>query len=275
MQNSETGVFVYPEYTVSAKPVESSDKVYSGTFTVPSEENVWVPFDLTEPFTYEGGDLILTVIDNTGAKGGDHWWINSYGFGHSIHGGKSSAYNEGANYSFNQRYDYTSDIQLTFAAAGEGGETPDPEDPVTTIQAPANLAVQNGNNIFIEKDRDLVLTWDAVDGATGYKVYKNDEFVEETPKTTFTVSANNVTYSTDPIIYSVSAKNDTEESKKSQISIIVTGYGNINGIVTNGKTALAGITIELSGINEFGTYTYPQITTNENGFFDKDILVGT
>ena len=131
MQNSQAGAFVYPEYTVSSKPVESSDKVYSGTFTVPSEENVWVPFDLTEPFTYEGGDLILTVIDNTGASGGDHWWINSFGFGHSIHGGRDAAYNEGSDYSFNQRYDYTSDIQITYTAGEGGGEdpTPEPEQP--------------------------------------------------------------------------------------------------------------------------------------------------
>ena len=127
MQNSQAGVFVYPEYTASSKPVESSDKVYSKTFTITPDGDGWVPFDLTEPFTYEGGDLIITVIDNTGASGGDHWWINSFGFGHSIHGGRDAAYTEGSVYSFNQSYTYTSDIQLTFTAGEGGGEDPTPE----------------------------------------------------------------------------------------------------------------------------------------------------
>ncbi len=137
MQNSQAGVFVYPEYTASSKPVESSDKVYSKTFTITPDGDGWVPFDLTEPFfTYEGGDLIITVIDNTGESGGDHWWINSFGFGHSIHGGRDVAYTEGSVYSFNQSYTYTSDIQLTFTAGEGGGEDPTPEpEPSTPLSA--------------------------------------------------------------------------------------------------------------------------------------------
>ena len=171
MQNSEADTFVYPEYTASSKSVESSDKVYSGTFTVPSEANAWVSFDLTETFTYEGGDLIITVMDNTGSSGGDHWWVNSYNLGRSIHGGRDAAYEEGKDYSFNQSYTYTSDIQLTYTAAegGEGGETPDPTpepEPTPTIPShPASMtATANGQN-------SITLTWEAVDGATSYNIY--------------------------------------------------------------------------------------------------------
>ena len=116
MTNSEAGTFSYPEYTASSKAVTSSDKVYNGSFSIPSGNNVWVSFDLTTPLTYEGGDLILTIMDNTGSSGGDLYWSHSF-LGRSIHGSKDSQYTEESSYSFNQSYEYTCDIQLTY----EGG----------------------------------------------------------------------------------------------------------------------------------------------------------
>ena len=63
--------------------------------------------------------------------------------------------------------------------AGEGGETPEtpvdpePEQPVAPA-APANLvATANGQN-------SIVVTWDAVEGATDYYVYKNGQMLANT-----------------------------------------------------------------------------------------------
>ena len=49
---------------------------YSGTVTL--VENGWTQFDFDTPFEYTGGNVLVTLIDNTGYSAGDyyyHWFV--------------------------------------------------------------------------------------------------------------------------------------------------------------------------------------------------------
>ena len=137
--------------------VSAEDKVYSGSFNITSGWNV---FNLSD-FEYTGGNLLVTVVDNTGTGGGDVYWHN-HASDLAITATGSQYKPETTTYGLygsNRNY-----IQLTFAEGGnEGGDTP--VEP--TLAAPTNLvATVNGQS-------SITLTWDAVDGAADYYVYVN------------------------------------------------------------------------------------------------------
>ncbi|MBQ5857161.1 MAG: choice-of-anchor J domain-containing protein [Bacteroidales bacterium] len=116
MMNSEAGTSFAGGNT---KPVASSDRVYSGSFDIPAGDDIMVSFDLSTEFIYEGGDLILTIADNTGSGGGDVTWHHN-SIGTSVMGSISSGYTEGS-YSFADPYSYSCDVYLTYM-----GGMPDP-----------------------------------------------------------------------------------------------------------------------------------------------------
>ena len=111
----------------STYPMTSNDLVYSGTFNASSG---WVTLDIND-FAYNGGNLLVTVLDNSGSKSpGDQKWSYNTSIsskclvksqGASIDITLSNQFNV-----FGGRFS----IQLTFASAGGGDETPEtPEDP--------------------------------------------------------------------------------------------------------------------------------------------------
>jgi len=171
LTNITEGVFDNEQdWTASSFIVSESDKVYSGNFDIAPDWNV---FDLSD-FEYTGGNLLVTVVDNTGTNGGDVFWYNHANTSYAIAatGGQFSPENNSYSLSkANRCY-----IQLTFAEGGEGGETPTP-----SIAAPQNLvATVNGQN-------SITVTWDAVEGAEDYYVYKDGQLWANTSgATTYT-----------------------------------------------------------------------------------------
>ena len=121
LTNTTESSFPYSTFLVS-----SSDKVYSGSFAICEDWNV---FELSD-FEYTGGNLLVTVVDNSGVGGGDVFW---YGHASSlaVAAGRSTQYApESLTESMAPGYTNRNYIQLTFAAAGEGGEEPEtPVDP--------------------------------------------------------------------------------------------------------------------------------------------------
>ena len=144
---------------------------FDGTITyVPGE---WAEFVFDTPFQYEGGNIIVTIYDYN--NDGEGYYQEYYYF----HG--DVAYNLSVIKNITSQIDneyllnlgskgltpqgMRNQIQLTFAAAGEGGEEPTPEPEPTIPAAPANLvATANGQN-------SITLTWEAVEGATSYNIY--------------------------------------------------------------------------------------------------------
>ena len=197
LTNITEGVFDNEQdWTASSFIVSDSDKVYSGNFDIAPDWNV---FDLSD-FEYTGGNLLVTVVDNTGTNGGDVFWYNHANTSYAIAatGGQFSPENNSYSLSkANRCY-----IQLTFAEGGEGGETPEP---TPTIPAAPEVTAEalSATEIFI--------TWDAVDGATSYNIYFNDE-VFTTTETEYTVG--NLTANTNYVI-TVTAVNEAGESEHS------------------------------------------------------------
>ena len=149
---------------------------------------------------------------------------------------------------------------------------------------PTNF-VADSYNVYPEQE--VVLTWDEVDHATSYNVYKrthngNYEYVYTKLNTeaivggTFSFDAPE--YNMNGHYYSVEAVFAEGTSSKITLSdpVKVTGYGSISGTIANGSGAL----ITLSGNDEFGNpqtyHTEDPIVADANGAFTIDnILAGS
>ena len=128
------------EFSGTTFLVSASDKMYSGSFNICEE---WNTFELSD-FAYTGGNLLVTVVDNTGTCGGDVFW-----YGHAsnlaIASGGSQFNPESTTVEMPAGFTNRNYIQLTFGPADEnGGEvepepTPDPEEPED--ETPENLLV--------------------------------------------------------------------------------------------------------------------------------------
>jgi hypothetical protein len=99
----------------------ADELVYEGTFTT---TNDWIVFNI-DPFQYDGEhNLIVTVVDNSGVYGGDqNWYYTSIPFDN---GSKCLSKYFTADIDITQQTSFSAfagrfNIQLTFAAAGEGG----------------------------------------------------------------------------------------------------------------------------------------------------------
>ena len=169
-ENETTFAIANPYYNLS----DLSGLVYEGTVNFVGSS--WNTIEFQTPFVYNGNHLLVTVLDNTGSNQNDIYF--------EVH--QKSAYDENGNaiswatntgnhdgaldptaMSQSTPNGVRNNIQLTFAAAGEGGEEPTPEpEPTPTIPShPASMtATANGQN-------SITLTWEAVEGATSYNVY--------------------------------------------------------------------------------------------------------
>ena len=149
---------------------------------------------------------------------------------------------------------------------------------------PTNFVAESYN---VYPEQEVVLTWDEVDHATSYNVYKrthngNYEYVYTKLNTeaivggTFSFDAPE--YNMNGHYYSVEAV--FAEGTSSKITLLdpvkVTGYGSISGTIANG----AGALITLSGNDEFGNpqtyHTEDPIVADANGAFTIDnVLAGS
>ena len=189
---------------------QESDLVFQGDVTIPQAQD-WFTLDLTADFEYTGSNLLVLCYDYTGD------WVSmpltyaGYTTGttcRSIAGYSYSSFEPLNSPSIDLPYDdgsiYTMNPQVKFeiTTSGEGGETPDPT-PAIPAAPEVTAEALSATEIFI--------TWDAVDGATSYNIYFNDE-VFTTTETEYTVG--NLTANTNYVI-TVTAVNEAGESEHS------------------------------------------------------------
>ncbi|MBO5809873.1 MAG: choice-of-anchor J domain-containing protein [Bacteroidales bacterium] len=156
-----------------------------------------------------------------------------------------------------------------------------------TLEYIAPQNVQADKYYYVEGE-DMVLTWNEVEGAVGYNVYKvgysyeiydyvytlvNEEAITDT---TFTVE--NLKYDLESlyVTYAVTADYGFGESaKNAKVYPGVTGEGQIAGNVTDGTNPIKGAKVTIVGYDGFDrpqTYTF---VTNEDGEFTGDMLIGS
>ena len=131
---------------------------------------------------------------------------------------------------------------------------------------------EEGNDLNgdVMEGTNVVLSWDAVEGADSYKVYTLVEDVEIKSETTidpkYFVEGVEKGYR-----YAVSALFGDLESEKCYASLTVKGIGYFKGYVTDGTNALKGIQVKVS--SEYGDAS-AVVTTDEEGYFNGEIMEG-
>ena len=249
-------------------PMNVGNICYSGE--VEFIPNDWTIITLDTPFEYDATkNILLCIDDNTGTYIGGRSFVT-----YSTVSEKSyRIYNDNTNFDpsgnvySNELVNYKNHIKL-------GYELPNIK--------PQNLQVENDYNI-VEANTSFELTWDVLEGATAYKIYKYN-YLNEAIGTPIIITENHydaieIEHNMNGIYYGVSAIINEVETEQAYTHLIqVIGHGNINGVVTYGETKVADITIKLSGTTalsgEDGVDEY-YIETNKSGEFNIDVLVGT
>ena len=156
-----------------------------------------------------------------------------------------------------------------------------------TLEYVAPQNVKTDKDYYVEGE-NMVFTWNKVEGAVGYNVYKvgysyeiydyvytlvNEEAITDT---TFTVE--NLKYDLEStwVTYAVTADYGfVESAKNAKVYPGVTVEGQIAVTVTDGTNPIKGATVTIVGYDGFDrtqTYTF---VTNEEGKFTGDMLIGS
>ena len=165
--------------------VTDADIVFDGTITTSAE----IEITLDKPFAYAGGNLMLCIHDITNVDSGSSTQFDAYEDSSTrticMFDDKNSSLPGTENATgFVEQHCYATKTVLQITFDGEGvtpeepgdGEEPEqPEQPAdsTTLAAPVVTATPSN-------DSTIVLTWEAVEGATKYYIYENDEVIGET-----------------------------------------------------------------------------------------------
>ena len=123
-----------------------------------------------------------------------------------------------------------------------------------------------------------VFTWDANRTFQGYNMYMNGEKINESVITTNTYSVEGLEYNMAGYNFQVTAVYDAGESVPTEaINVKMTGFGSVEGYVYDTDTLhpIAGATIVALGLDEFDNAQTFEFTTDENGFYEGEILAGT
>ena len=160
--------------------------------------------------------------------------------------------------------------------------------------ATITMALQTIESYQIESDKeyyvageDIILYWDAVEGATGYNVYEkyydaeyNEVFTKLNGETLLTstlyIIEDGLQYRENGNTICVTAVyDDLGESEKGYgKSINVNDYGTVTGVVTDGANAIEGATVTIEGRDQFNNDQLFTFTTAEDGTFSGDVLYG-
>lgn len=227
--------------------------VYNGTYTF--GEPGWNTIDLQEAFSYEGGNLLVCVVDNTAVNATSYDMFYTYkpGVQRAIYGQSSSSPIDPSNTTINCLPIYDNSYGVRSPQTKFVIEASD-ETPTPSIAAPQNLvATVNGQN-------SITLTWDAVDGAEDYYVYKDGTMWANTSGAT-TYTENDLAAGTE-YCFAVQAAGAAGESELSaEVCATTLGEGG-----EGGGDEPAEITHRLIGIyqNEWNNvaYTYESETSN-------------
>ena len=150
----------------------------------------------------------------------------------------------------------------------------------THLNIPQNLTAVD-ETVF--NDETIVLNWNAVVDRTYrmYNVYRDGELIGHTQvnnigNTTYTDGP--LAYNMDGYTYYVTAVYDEGESAPSNtVNVKVSGRGNVDGHVyeQDGTTGIAGATVTMTGLDEFGvSHTY-NFQTNAQGYYSGAVYAGT
>ena len=148
--------------------------------------------------------------------------------------------------------------------------------------------VETDKGIYVAGEDMMVLTWNKVEGAIAYNIYKQGEYSYETYEyeytlintetitdTTFTVET--LEYDPDSYFatYAVSAVYSFGESAKTDKWVEITGKGLISGTVTDGTNPIEGAVVAISYYNEWsGVSRNYTTTTAADGSYKINALVG-
>ncbi len=122
-----------------------------------------------------------------------------------------------------------------------------------------------------------VFTWDAARTFKSYNLYRDGVKVNETPITTNTYTVEGLEYNMNGYEFAVTNVFDAGESAYSNIvTVYMTGFGSVEGYVYDTDTLhpIAGATIMAIGVDEHDNTQTFELTTDENGFYEGDILAG-
>ena len=149
----------------------------------------------------------------------------------------------------------------------------------THLNKPHNL-VATPDMIF--EGETTTLTWNAITDRTyrSYRIYKDGVLLHTTPATpnpeanlTWTVPASELTYNMGGYTFNVTAVYDEGESDFSNDAIVkVSGYSAAPGIYgyayeQDGTTPIGGVTVTVTGTDEFGNAVNYSATTNADGYY--------
>ena len=241
MQNVQKTSFAKTSDWVS---VTDSDKVFEGNVNLmgPGEDFV---IELSKQFAYTGEDLLISVYDCTGNYTAAVAFYTYTADSRSLYVRNDNNPYDPANMSATGTFPTVNNIiDLTFVA---GSAEPTPELP----DAPANLVATSQSSTSIS------LTWNAVDGATSYNVYRNSTQIA-TGITAPSYTDNNLTPSTE-YCYTVTAVNTNGESEASAPACAETESDNTGGDIEddlNGEEHLVVIGDTEYSLNELPITTY-------------------
>lgn len=207
--------------------VTNADIVYQGYHAFGSAEE-WTTIELQTPFVYTGKNIAVTVNDLTGVSksysGYDQFYSTITTENRGIYGTSNSSIFDCSNlgdkflyilksgaYSTPANTPYVADLRLIIESGNGGGGGQEPEDPETPVTPTVPAApVVTAEAV---SSSSIKLSWDAVAGATSYKVYSVGEVLTETTGTNYTVSylQSNTSY-----CFSVSALNENGESAQTE-----------------------------------------------------------
>ena len=151
----------------------------------------------------------------------------------------------------------------------------------TTFNAPQNLVATPDQLI---EGETTTLTWNAIVDRTyrTYRVYKDGVMIHETQPTpnpnveanlSWTVPASELTYNMTGYTFNVTAVYDEGESPFSNDAVVkVTGYSAEPGIYgyvyeQDSVTPIGGVTVTVTGTDEFGNAVNYSATTNADGYY--------
>ena len=148
--------------------------------------------------------------------------------------------------------------------------------------------VETDKGIYVAGEDMMVLTWNKVEGAIAYNIYKQGEYSYETYEyeytlintetitdTTFTVESLEYVPGSYFAAYAVSAVYSFGESAKTDKWVEITGKGLISGTVTDGTNPIEGAVVAISYYNEYsGVSRNYTTTTAADGSYEINALVG-
>lgn len=148
---------------------------------------------------------------------------------------------------------------------------------ITPLAIPTNLTAENDKVYPTEGiyEKGIVkFSWTGIDGAIGYNVYRDGEYVTTTPETKFELLLAPRLDSDYEI--QVTAVYDLGESEKTEaITVRVMGYATVKGTISNENGTLENATVTFTGVDAFGTEQTITFTTNAYGAYNGLIPQGT